>query len=122
LNDIVVDGTTDVPDFKLDGGAKPVHLTTQFHAQVDGTNGDTFLQPVNARFLNSKVVAKGEVASKPGQNGKTILLDVDVHDSRVEDLLNLAVASQRPMLTGAVSTRAKLLIPPGSQTVLARMQ
>jgi hypothetical protein len=122
LNDIVVDGTTDVPNFKLDGGAKPVHLTTQFHAQVDGTNGDTYLQPVNGRFLNSRVVAKGKVAGKPGQKGKTILLDVDIHDSRVEDLLNLAVASQRPMLTGAVSTHAKLLIPPGNQTALARIQ
>ncbi len=98
----MVDGTTDVPDFKLDGGAKSVHLTTQFHAQVDGTNGDTYLQPVSAKFLNSRVVAKGEVAGKPGQKGKTILLDVDVRDSRVEDLLNLAVASQRPMLTGGV--------------------
>jgi hypothetical protein len=122
LNDIVVDGKTDVPDFKLDGGAKPVHLTTQFHARVDGTNGDTYLQPVDAKFLNSRVVAKGEVAGKPGRKGKTISLDVDVHDSRVEDLLNLAVASQRPMLTGAVSTRAKLVIPPGTQTVLARIR
>jgi|SRR5580700_5940679 hypothetical protein len=122
LNDIVVDGTTDVPDFKLDRGSKAVHLTTQFHALIDGTNGDTYLQPVNAKFLNSRVVAKGEVAGRPGQKGKTISLDVDVHDSRVEDLLNLAVASQRPMLTGAVSTRAKLLIPPGTQTVLARMR
>jgi hypothetical protein len=122
LHDIVVDGTTDVPDFKLDGGAKPVHLTTQFHALVDGTNGDTYLQPVEAKFLNSRVVAKGEVAGKPGQKGKTILLDIDVHDSRVEDMLNLAVASQRPMLTGAVSTRAKLAIPPGSQTVLAKIR
>jgi hypothetical protein len=122
LNDIVVDGATDVPDFKLDGGSKPVHLTTQFHALVDGTNGDTYLLPVKAKFLNSRVLAKGKVAGKPGQKGKTILLDVDVHDSRVEDLLNLAVASQRPMLLGAVSTRAKLVIPPGKQTVLNRIQ
>jgi hypothetical protein len=122
LNDIVVDGTTDVPDFKLDQGSKPVHLTTQFHALVDGTNGNTYLQPVNAKFLNSRVVASGEVAGKPGQKGKTILLDVDVHDSRMEDLLNLAVASQRPMLTGGVSTHAKLLISPGNQTVLDRIR
>jgi hypothetical protein len=122
LNDIVVDGTTNVPDFKLDRGSKPVHLTTKFRALVDGTNGNTYLQPVNAKFLDSRVVAKGEVAGNHGQKGKTISLDVDVFDSRVEDLLNLAVASQRPMLTGAASTRAKLLIPPGKQTVLNRIQ
>ena len=122
LNHLVVDGTTDVPDFKLDGRAKPVHLTTQFHALVDGTNGDTYLQPVSAKFLNSRVVVKGEVGGEPGQKGKTILLDIEVHDSRMEDLLNLAVASQRPMLTGGVLTLAKLLIPPGNQTVLDRIR
>ena len=52
LHNIVVDGTTDVPDFQLDHGGQPVHLTTQFHAIVDGTNGNTYLQPVNAHFLN----------------------------------------------------------------------
>ncbi len=122
LNDIKVDGTTDVPDFKLDRGSKAVHLTTRFHSLVDGTNGNSYLQPVYAKFLNSKLVATGEVAGKPGQKGKTISLDVDVHDSRVEDLLNLAVASQRPMLSGAAWIRAKLLIPPGKQTVLNRIQ
>ena len=82
LNNIVVDGTTDTPDFKLDSGAKAVHLTTQFHAIVDGTKGDTYLQPVNASFLHSHVIAQGEVAGKKGQKGKTIRLDIDVHDSR----------------------------------------
>ena len=71
-----------------------------------GRIGDTYLQPVSAKFLNSRVVVKGEVAGEPGQKGKTILLDIEVHDSRMEDLLNLAVASQRPMLTGGVLTLA----------------
>lgn len=37
LHNIVVDGATDVPDFRLDSGGRSVHLTTQFHAVVDGT-------------------------------------------------------------------------------------
>ncbi len=41
LRDLVVDGQTDTPDFKLThfGTALPLH--TEFHAHVDGTNGDT---------------------------------------------------------------------------------
>jgi hypothetical protein len=111
LRKIEVDGTTDTPAFRLDRGSKPTHLTTQYHAVVDGTNGNTYLQPVKAHFLNSNVVAAGEVAGKPGQKGKTIALDVDIHDSRVQDLLNLAVDSPKPMLTGAITARAKLLDP-----------
>ncbi len=122
LNNIVVDGTTDTPDFKLDSGSQPVHLTTQFHAIVDGTNGDTYLQSVKAHFLDSDVEAKGEVAGHTGQKGKTIVLDVDIQDSKVQDLLNLAVASPKPMLTGGVLTHAKLVIPPGNQTVLEKIR
>lgn len=121
LNNIVVDGTTDTPDFKLDTGATPVHLTTQFHAIVDGTNGNTYLQPVDAKFLNSHVIAKGEVAAKPGEKGKTITLDIDIRDSHVEDMLNLATTQGGSLLTGRMTTQAKLILPPGNETVLNKM-
>ena len=120
LNNIVVDGTTDTPDFKLDSGARAVHLMTQFHAIVDGTKGDTYLQPVNASFLNSHVIAQGEVAGKKGQKGKTIRLDIDIHDSRVEDMLALAT-DKGALLTGSIMTKAKLVIPPGNQKVLQKI-
>jgi hypothetical protein len=122
LHNIVVDGTTDVPDFKLDSGSKSVRLITQYHAVVDGTNGNTYLQPVNAQFLNSNVVARGEIEGKQGQKGKTITLDVDIHDSRVQDLLDLAVDSPKPMLTGGITARARLLIPPGKQRMLDKIR
>ena len=120
LNNIVVDGTTDTPDFKLDSGARAVHLTTKFHAVVDGTKGDTYLQPVNASFLHSHVIAAGEVAGQKGQTGKIIRLDIDVHDSRIEDMLALAT-DKGALLTGSVMTKAKLLIPPGNEKVIQKM-
>ena len=122
LENIIVDGTTDTPDFKLDSGARAVHLTTQFHAIVDGTNGNTYLQPVNGHFLDSSVMAKGEVAGQPGHKGKTISLQIDVHDAKVQDMLQLAANSAQPMLTGDVATNAKLVIPPGKQKVLRKIQ
>jgi hypothetical protein len=120
LHNIIVDGTTDVPDFQLDRGGEPVHLTTEFHAIVDGTNGNTYLQPVNAHFLNSDVVTNGEIAGKPGQKGKSILLDVDIQKARVQDLLALAAKSD-PVLTGGLMLKAKLDLPPGNDPVLQKM-
>ena len=109
LHDIVVDGTTDTPDFKLDSGGQAVHLTTQFHAIVDGTNGNTYLEPVKAHFLNSDVtVIKGKVEGKPGQPGKVIYLDIDMHDAHLQDVLALASKAQPPMLTGGLKLRAGL--------------
>lgn len=121
LNDIVVDGTTDVPNFQLDSGGQEVHLTTQFHAVVDGTNGNTYLQPVKAHFLNSDIVTRGQVAGEKGKKGKTIALDVDLSKAYVQDMLALA-AKGSPMLTGALALQAKLLLPPGKEKVLQKMQ
>jgi hypothetical protein len=122
LQNIVVDGATDTPDFKVDRGGQAVHLTTQFHAIVDGTNGNTYLQPVNAHFLNSDVVTNGEIASQPGQKGKTINLDVDIQHAQVQDVLALASKSERAALTGPLALKAKLNLPPGADPVLHRMQ
>ncbi len=122
LNDIVVDGTTDVPDFQLDRGGQAVHLTTQFHAVVDGTNGNTYLQPVNAHFLNTDIVTNGQVAGEKGKKGKTIALDVDMSKAYVQDVLALAANSKQPILTGALALKAKLLLPPGKEPVLQKMQ
>ncbi len=121
LHNIVVDGATDVPDFQLDRGGQPVHLTTTFHALVDGTNGNTYLQPVNAHFLNSNVITRGDVASKPGQKGKTITLAVDMSKAYVQDVLALA-AKGAPVLTGNMALKANLLLPPGKESVLQKMQ
>jgi hypothetical protein len=121
LQNIVVDGTTDTPDFKLDRGGDSVHLTTKFHAIVDGTNGNTYLQPVNAHFLDSDIVTKGEVAGQAGQKGKTIKLDVDIQHAKVQDLLALAAKSDPAVLTGDLAVKAKLDLPPGKDPVLQKM-
>jgi hypothetical protein len=42
LGEIVVDGQTDTPDFRLDISDRAVPLKTTFHAVVDGTSGDTY--------------------------------------------------------------------------------
>jgi len=121
LRNILVDGTTDTPDFKLDHGGELVHLTTTFHAVVDGTNGDTYLQPVKAHFLNSDVATSGKVTGTPGQKGKTLLLDVDIQRARVQDVLALAAKSE-PAVTGGLRVKAKVDLPPGKEPVLHRMQ
>ncbi len=121
LHNILVDGTTDTPDFKLDRGGESVHLTTKFHAIVDGTNGNTYLQPVKAHFLDSDIETNGEVAGKPGEKGKTVTLDVDIERARVQDVLELAAKSE-PALTGGLKLKAKMNLPPGKEAVLQRME
>jgi len=121
LERIEVDGTTDVPNFTVKVSGNPVDLKTQFHAIVDGTDGNTWLQPVNAQFGRSSVVAQGSVAGAKGSK-KTVTLDVHVADARVEDMLRLGVKGGEPVMTGAIGFHAKLVIPPGDVDVVQKMK
>jgi hypothetical protein len=122
LDRIDVTGTTKTPDFSVDVSGQPVPLDTTFHAIVDGTNGDTYLQPVDAQFLHTKLTARGGVYGKKGVKGRTIQLDVTMDHGTLEDVLKLAVKSTKPVMTGAISLTTKLLIPPGEPKVADRLQ
>jgi AsmA-like protein len=119
LEKIVVNGTTDTPDFKVRLG-QPIDLKTDFHAVVDGTNGDTLLQPVTARFGKTTVICNGAVARVGVTKGKTVALDVRVDEGRIEDLMVLAVSSKPPM-TGTIQFSAKFELPPGDQDVIQKL-
>lgn len=122
LERIVADGETTTPDFALDTTGHPVALNTQFHAIIDGTSGDTALDPVKAQFLHSSLVATGGVFGVPGKKGKDVLLDVTVASGRLEDLLRLGVKANRPPMVGNVRFRAKLDVPPGPQKISRRLK
>jgi hypothetical protein len=121
LNKIRVQGTTDTPKFQVDAGGQAVPLTTTFSAVVDGSDGDTYLDKVDAKFLDTALTAKGAVIGLEGVHGRKVELDVHVDNGRVEDLLRLAVDSSKPLLRGAVNFDARLEIPPRKAKVLDKM-
>lgn len=122
LQHIIVDGITDTPNFAVKRAGTAVDLKTKFHAIVDGTNGDTFLDPVDASFLSTELICRGGVSGKQGEPGKTVTLEVTTRHGRVEDLLHLTVREKRPMLTGAVDFKANMVIPPGKVDILNKLQ
>ncbi len=120
LDWIECQGTTDTPDFSVSTG-KPVDLKTEFHAIVDGLNGDTTLDPVTAHFLKSTVVARGGVIGMKPRKGKDINLTVTVDSGHVEDFLHLVVKSQQPVMTGPITVRASFDLQPGPREVIDRL-
>src|SRR5258707_30179 len=120
LNQLEVKGETTTPDFSLDNVGKPVPLHTDFSATVDGTNGDTFLHPVHAVLGESVIVASGSVENVP-KKGHDINLDVTTPKARIEDILQLAIDSDKPFLRGPVDIKAKLHLPPGTEKVIEKM-
>jgi hypothetical protein len=120
ISELQVEGETDTPDFSLDRVGKPVPLHTNFSATVDGTNGDTYLHPVNATLEHSLIVAVGKVVRIP-QKGHLISIDTTVSAGRIQDFLKLATNAEKPFLTGPVKIKAKLTIPPGTERVIEKM-
>jgi hypothetical protein len=122
LERIEVTGDTDTPDFSLDIAGQPVHLTTRFKAVVDGTNGNTYLEHVDARLLESHIHAKGAVVRTKDVKGRHVALDITIHKARIEDLLKLVMKGGRVPLTGAVKVNTKFELPAGDADVIQRLR
>jgi hypothetical protein len=123
LDYLKVEGATDTPNFALRTSAHPLALHTDFSAIVDGTDGNTILTNVTAKFLHTTLVTHGEVVGpRPNVKVPTIILDVASDHTRIEDLLLLTVKVNRPVMTGSARLKAKILIPEGDKDLMERMQ
>jgi hypothetical protein len=120
LDRIVVDGTTETPKFSLDTANHLVPLHTKFHAIVDGTSGDTYLQPVEAHLGGSDFTCDGAIINVKGK-GHIIDLDVNVPNGQVQDFLQLAVKTTPVVMTGRLEMKTKLYIPPGKESVTRKI-
>src|ERR1700676_5450857 len=122
LNNLVVDDSTDTPDFRIESSGRPVPLHTDFHAIVDATTGDTYLRPVRAKIIDTPVVASGYVVRLKEPPGHRIVLDVAVAEGKIQDLLKLAVRTDPPIMTGTVQLNSKFDLPPGTSSVTERLK
>ena len=121
LGRIEVEGQTDTPDFQVAVSGHRVPLHTDFHAIVDGTDGDTYLDPVKATVLHSSFTASGRIVRmKP--HGHDVELNVVLGRARIEDLLKLGVKTEPPIMTGAVKMKTKLSLPPGAEDIANRLK
>ena len=122
LERIEVKGETDTQDFSVDLAAQPVPLKTTFHAIVDGTNGDTRLERVEARVIKTMIVAYGAVVRTKDVKGRRVALDVTIDDGRIEDLLKLGMKAAKPVMTGQMRLTTKLLLPAGDSDVIDKLE
>ncbi len=121
LEQILVHGETATPEFSLTSGGAPVPLATRFDACVDGSDGDTYLDRVEATLGSTPITASGRIEGTVGVQGRTVALGVKIAKGRIEDVLRLAVNGP-PLMKGALSLDARLKLPPGATPVVRRLQ
>jgi hypothetical protein len=120
---IDINGETETPNFTIRISGHPFALKAKYHSIVDGTNGDTQLERIDAAFLKSSLVAKGAVVDEPGHvKGRIVSLDVDMEHARIEDVMYMAVKTDKPPMTGALKLLTKFLLPPGETDVSERLR
>jgi hypothetical protein len=122
LEKISVDGSTDTPNFYLAICQRRVPLHTDFHAIVDGTSGDTYLQPVKAKILSSLLTAKGSVVRQKFPQGHRVTLEVTVDNGKIDDLLKLGARADPPIVRGAAQLKTNFELAPGEEDVASRIK
>jgi hypothetical protein len=122
LTSINAKGTSEVPDFSLDLGGKPVHLTATFDTTVDGTDGTTVLNRVEAKILNTPMVVTGAITNLEGPGRHQVELHVEIADGRIEDLMVMAIDSPQAPMTGDVALKSSFNLPPGPSRVRDRLE
>lgn len=122
LRRIDIHGETDTPQFTVNLSGQPVPLHATYHTIVDGTNGNTRLERIDASFLNSSLVAHGSVIDAKGIPGRRVRLDVTMDRARIEDVMRLAVKSPRPPMIGALALTTTFDLPPGKRPVVDKLR
>src|SRR5205085_11904461 len=116
-----VEGDAFVPDFHLSVSGNPVQLRTHYVAVVDGTNGNTYLESIDAQFLRTTLKVNGEVVDPPGPPRRRITLTVTASKAQAEDLLSLGARENRPPISGVVRLHAAFQLPAGGGAIVARL-
>jgi hypothetical protein len=121
LEHIELEGSTDTPDFQVSRSHHAVPLKTQFQGIVNGMNGDVSLPSVRTQLGRTSMESHLEVAKKAASEGKTISLEGTEQQGRIEDWLRLLSKADPPAFTGAMNFRVQVLVPPGKQSFIERV-
>ena len=121
LSSLRARGEARVPDFRLRMANNPGPLYTKFEVQVDGTNGNTSLQPVNATLGSTRFRTSGAVIKHEGDKRRHISLKVDMPNGNLRDVLRLAMKGQ-PFMEGQLFLKTSVLLPPLSGKVREKLR
>ena len=113
-------GEARVPDFRLSRSGNRVPLQVKFEADVDGTNGNTALKPVQAVLGSTRFATSGAIIKHDGDLRRTIQLNVSMPEGNMADVMRLAMPGQ-PMMEGRLMLKANIAIPPLSGKVIDKL-
>lgn len=116
LDSVHARGEASVPDFRLKRSGNKVPLKTRFEVLVDGTNGNTILQPVQAMLGTTSFTTSGGIIKHENDASRAVRLDVIMPQGNLRDVLHLAMAGPT-FMEGKLALKTKIVVPPLSGKV-----
>ena len=113
-------GECTVPDFRLKMTGHPVPVWAHFDALVDGTNGNTTLQPVHALLGHTAFITSGTVIRHGDDKQRSIDLKLNMPNGDMRDLLRLATKDP-PFMDGRLDLKSTVSIPPLTKKVMDKL-
>jgi hypothetical protein len=120
LSSIDVTGDAAVPNFSLKRSGNKVPLRTHFQVHVDGTSGDTILQPVIGTLGSTTFRTSGTVIKNEPATHRSIDLNVTMNQGNLDDVLRLAMKGS-PFMIGQIDLKTKIVILPVSGKVREKL-
>jgi hypothetical protein len=121
LSSLKVQGQASVPNFRLGMAGNPVPLFTRFSALVDGTNGNTMLQPVAAVLGSTNFTTSGDIIQHQTNQPRAISLKVAMPNGDLRDVLRLAMKGT-PFMEGRLVLNTRIDIPPLTAKVREKLE
>jgi hypothetical protein len=121
LDSVNVRGSANVPNFQLKMAGNPLPLSTTFEAMVDGSNGNTMLQPVRATLGHTNFTTAGAVIKNEEYSKRSITLQVTMPNGDMRDLLRLAMKGP-PFMEGRIDMKSSIEIPPLDNKVKEKLR
>ena len=122
LQHIAVAGTAETSNFTVSTSGHRVPITSQFHALVNGLNGDVDLESARVHYGQTTITGSGSVAEQEGVKGKVATFQLSSNKARVQDLLWMFISEKQSPMTGPIVFRAKATLNPGKQPFLNRVK
>jgi hypothetical protein len=109
-----VKGQADLAGFRVRRKGPATAVRAEYAASVNGTTGETRLGQADVQFLQTRLAVSWLI-------GKTITLDFDGQQSRVQDLIRVFASSDEPGMRGPISFRAREVLHVGNAPFLRRV-
>lgn len=109
-----VKGQADLAGFRVRRKGPATAVRAEYAASVNGTTGETRLEPTDVHFLRTRLAVSGLI-------GRTTRLNFDGRQSRIQDLIRVFASSDEPGMRGPVAFRARVVLPAGEAPFLRRV-